>query len=150
VFRYLPWLAVLSLAWEAAQVPLYTLWCEAELAYIAFAVVHCTMGDTLIGGSAFLLALTVGRESALPHWRWRRIALLTALLGAGYTVFSEWMNVAFLRSWAYAPSMPTIDLAGFELGVSPLAQWLVVPPFALYLAAANHSPGRRDEAEPKG
>jgi hypothetical protein len=30
--------------------------------------------------------------------------------------------------------MPTLDVAGFRLGLSPLAQWLVVPPLALYLA----------------
>lgn len=134
VFRYLPWLAALSLAWELAQLPLYTLWREAEPAYIAFAVAHCTLGDVLIGASALLLALVLGREGALVHWRRGRIAFLTALLGAGYAVVSEWMNIAILGSWAYAESMPTIDLAGFQLGLSPLAQWLVVPPLALYLA----------------
>jgi hypothetical protein len=30
--------------------------------------------------------------------------------------------------------MPTIELGRFELGVTPLAQWLLVPPLALYLA----------------
>jgi hypothetical protein len=83
--RYLPWLAALSLAWEIAQLPLYTLWHEAEPAYIAFAVAHCTIGDVLIGGA--------------------------------------------------------IDVAGFKLGLSPLAQWLVVPPLALYLS--TRSAGRR-------
>src|SRR5438046_7946598 len=47
--RYLPWLAVLSLGWEIAQLPLYTLWNEAGPGYIAFAVAHCTIGDILIG-----------------------------------------------------------------------------------------------------
>lgn len=131
---YLPWLAGLNLAWEIAHSPLYTLWREAGPAYIAFAIAHCTLGDVLIGGAALLLAMILGRERALPYWRWGRIAVLTALLGAGYTVFSEWMNLTILRSWTYAESMPTLDLAGVEIGVSPLAQWLVVPPLALYLA----------------
>jgi hypothetical protein len=30
--------------------------------------------------------------------------------------------------------MPRVGLAGIEVGVTPLAQWLVVPPLALYLA----------------
>ena len=38
--RYLPWLALLSLAWEVVQLPLYTLWREATPGYVAFAVVH--------------------------------------------------------------------------------------------------------------
>ncbi len=133
-FRYLPWLAALSLAWEIAQLPLYTLWREGEPAYIAFSVVHCTAGDVLIGLAALLLALIVEREGNLSDWRRSRIALVAALLAMGYTVLSEWMNVGILGSWAYAAAMPTFELAGFELGLSPLAQWLVVPPLTLYLA----------------
>ena len=133
-FGYLPWLAGLNLAWEAAHVRLYTLWTEREAPYIAFAVLHCTLGDVLIGGAALLVALIAGREGAPARWRWRRIAGITALVGAGYTIFSEWMNITWLRSWTYAESMPKLALAGFELGLTPLAQWLVVPPVALYLA----------------
>lgn len=47
--RYLPVLAVLNLLWEIAQLPLYTLWTEAISIYIAYAVLHCTIGDVLIG-----------------------------------------------------------------------------------------------------
>lgn len=131
---YLPWFAVLNLAWEAAHVRLYTLWTEAEPAYIAFSVVHCTLGDVLIGGLALLLALIVGREGGLPEWRWLRIALLTLVCGVGYTIFSEWMNITILRSWVYGEAMPRLSLAGVEIGLTPLAQWLVLPPLALYLA----------------
>lgn len=134
VFGYLPWFAVLSLAWEAAHVPLYTLWTEAEPAYIAFSVVHCTLGDVLIGGAALLLALILGREGALARWHWIRVSAVAAALGTSYTVFSEWMNIMILRSWTYAESMPRVELWKFEVGVTPLAQWLVVPPLALYLA----------------
>jgi hypothetical protein len=134
VRAYLPWLAGLNLAWEVAHVRLYTIWTEASPAYIAFAVLHCTLGDVLIGGLALLVAFIVLREHALAQWRYVRIAALTALLGTAYTIFSEWMNLAILRSWTYAESMPRIHLAGLEIGVTPLAQWLIVPPLALYLA----------------
>ncbi|HUF81967.1 MAG TPA: hypothetical protein VMN03_12565 [Burkholderiales bacterium] len=134
VFGYLPWLAGLSLVWERLHVPLYTLWKEAEPAYIAFSVVHCTLGDVLIGAAALLLALILVREGALERWRWPWIAALTVLFGTVYTLFSEWMNITVLRSWTYAASMPTVELGRFEMGLSPLLQWLVVPPLALYLA----------------
>lgn len=134
VFGYLPWLAGLNLAWETAHAPLYTLWKEAEPAYIAFSIAHCTLGDVLIGGIALLLALILGRQRALAGWQWGRIAALAALIGATYTAFSEWMNVTILRNWAYAESMPTLELAGFEIGLTPLMQWLVLPPLALLLA----------------
>ena len=131
--RYLPWLALLNLAWEAVHVRLYTLWHEADAAYIAFSVVHCTLGDALIGGAALLLALILCRERALPQWRWHGVAVVTTLIGAAYTVFSEWMNITLLRSWTYSNAMPTLEVGTFEVGLTPLAQWLVLPPLALYL-----------------
>jgi hypothetical protein len=142
VRAYLPLLAGLNLVWETAQVPLYTLWDEAAPAYIAFAVLHCTLGDVLIGMAALLSALIAERERSLAQWRWRRIAVPTALVGATYTAFSEWMNVTRLGNWSYADSMPRIEVAGFELGLTPIAQWLIVPPLALYFARASGRPGR--------
>ena len=134
---YLPWLAGLNLAWETAHVSLYTLWREAEVSYIAFSVIHCTAGDVMIGAVALLLALILGREKSLAQWRWRRLAAITALAGTAYTIFSEWMNTTVLRSWTYAEAMPTFELASVEIGASPVAQWLVLPPLALYLARKN-------------
>jgi hypothetical protein len=141
--RYLPWMLALNLAWEAAHVRLYTLWQEADAAYIAFSIAHCTLGDVLIGAAALALALVLGRAGPLPQWRWSRIAALTAIVGAGYTLFSEWMNITLLRSWTYSKAMPTLDIAGFEIGLTPLAQWLVLPPLALYLGRAALSPSGR-------
>jgi hypothetical protein len=137
--RFLPWLAALSLAWEIGHAPLYTLWTEAAPGYIAIAVLHCTAGDVLIGTSALLLVLIVRREGPLARWSWTRIAALTAVFAAAYTVFSEWMNVEVLRSWTYADSMPRIFLGQFELGLTPLAQWLVLPPLALYFARKTYA-----------
>ena len=134
VRRYVPWFFALNLAWEAAHVPLYTLWTEETPGYIAFSVVHCTLGDALIGLSALLIALIVGRERGPAHWRPGRVAVLSVLFGAGYTVWSEWMNITLLRSWSYAESMPRLSLGDFELGLTPLMQWLVIPPLALYAA----------------
>jgi hypothetical protein len=136
---YLPWFALLNLAWEAAHVRLYTLWDEAQPAYIAFSVLHCTLGDVLIGSLALFLALILGRVGALPEWRWRRIAFFTVVLGVGYTMFSEWMNITIRRSWVYGDAMPRLHVGVFEIGLTPLAQWLLLPPLALYLARAYRS-----------
>lgn len=64
---YLPRLAVMSLGWEIAHSPLYTLWRDATAEYIAFAVAHCTLGDILIGAAALLLALVILRQRALAR-----------------------------------------------------------------------------------
>lgn len=132
VLRYLPWFFALNLAWEAAHVRLYTLWTEETPRYIAFSVVHCALGDLLIGLSGLLLALIAGRERGPAHWRPVRIAVLSTFFGTGYTIWSEWINITLLRSWTYAASMPRLSLGDFELGLTPLLQWLVIPPLAMY------------------
>lgn len=146
-FGYLPWLGGLNLVWESAQLPLYTLWSEASAGAMAFAVAHCTAGDMAIGTAALFLMLILGREGSVAQWRWRRIAVGAALAGAAYTVFSEWYNTAVLGSWAYSQLMPTLQLGEIVVGVSPLTQWLTVPPLALYLAGRsrrrNLMPGAR-------
>lgn len=131
--RYLPWLAVLNLLWEIAQLPLYTIWISGTRTEIAFAVFHCTLGDILIGMAAFALVLMITRASALVDWGWNRIVIQLVLLGTGYTVFGEWLNTTLFR-WTYSALMPTLKLGGIEIGMSPLAQWFVVPPLALYLS----------------
>lgn len=133
--RYLPWLAGLNLLWEIAQLPLYTIWSQAPPGEIAFAVVHCTLGDVLIGAAALLIALLAVRAPALERWNWTAIGVLAVLLGVGYTVLSEWMNTTIRPSWQYSSLMPLVDIGGVAIGLSPLAQWLVLPPLALYLAA---------------
>ncbi len=131
--RYLPWLAGLNLAWELAQLPLYTIWREANAGYIAFAVAHCTVGDILIGAAALALALIATRAGPLARWRWLQVALVATAAGAAYTLVSEWMNTSLRQGWQYSGLMPTLELGGFAVGVSPLAQWLVVPSLALFL-----------------
>lgn len=131
--RYLPLLAVLNLAWEAAQLPLYAIWREASAGYVLFAVVHCTVGDVLIGAAALALALTATRAGAAGPWRWRAIAAVSVLLGLAYTAASEWLNTA-RGAWQYSDLMPALRLGAGAIGASPLAQWLIVPLVALYLS----------------
>lgn len=132
--RYLPSLGALNLAWETAQLPLYTLWREEPPGYIAFAVAHCTAGDVMIGVATLGLALIATRAGPLSRWQWLRIAVIAALTGTAYTAFSEWMNTSLKSGWEYSELMPTLTFNGIALGISPLAQWLILPPLALRLA----------------
>jgi hypothetical protein len=142
--RFLPWFAGLSLAWEIAHTRFYTIWTEASPAYLAYSIAHCTLGDLLIGLASLALALTMAREGRLHAWRLAPVATLTTGFGTAYTIFSEWMNVRLLQSWTYADSMPTLPLGGFEMGLTPLLQWLLLPTLALVLslratAGASHA-----------
>lgn len=132
--RYLPWLAALNLVWEIAQLRLYTLWTDSPPRQIAYAIAHCTLGDIAIGGAALIMALIITRAGNIETWQWARIAAMTTLLGTSYTIFSEWMNVVALQSWSYSKLMPVIPLGGFEIGISPLLQWLLIPSLVLLFA----------------
>ena len=113
-----------NVAWETLHLPLYTLWDRNTATYLAFVVAHCTAGDLMIATGTLFVATTVaGRD--WPRRNYRRVALITILLGLAYTVFSEWLNVSFRGSWAYAPAMPVVPMLG--TGLSPILQWIVVP-----------------------
>jgi len=132
-FRYVPLLGAFSLLWEIAQLPLYTLWNEGPPSFIAYAVVHCTLGDVVIGTLALLVALIATQARAVETWRWRSVALFLVIPAVGYTALSEWINTTVRGSWAYSALMPVVNLGGFELGLAPLLQWLILPPAALWL-----------------
>jgi hypothetical protein len=134
VLGYLPFLAASNLVWETAQLPLYAIWSDAPIGEIAFAVAHCTAGDVVIGATALIAALIVTRSGPLEGWRWLRLGFIATTAGLAYTGFSEWANTAVKSSWQYSALMPTLDLGGIRLGLAPLAQWLLLPPLALYLA----------------
>jgi hypothetical protein len=96
---------------------------------LAFAVVHCTGGDLLIGLASLAGAWILAGTPRWPAERFRGVAVLTVLLGVGYTVYSEWFNVSVRGSWAYAPAMPKIPPLG--TGLTPALQWIAVPLAAL-------------------
>ena len=53
------------------------------------------------------------------------------LLGAAYTVFSEWLNVDIRRSWSYTAAMRVLPVLG--TGLTPLLQLVVVPGLAFVI-----------------
>ena len=129
---YLGTIALGDLAWEAAHLPLYTIWRTGTPGEKAFAVVHCTGGDLLIALACLALALVIVGEPAWPTLGHRRVAALTIGFGAAYTVFSEWLNVVVRQTWAYSDLMPIVPVIG--TGLSPLLQWVAVPLLALHFA----------------
>lgn len=130
--RYIVVSAVGHLAWEFLHMPLYTIWEEGTTGEIVFAAIHCTGGDILIALAVLTTGLVLAGDEGWPFVRHTRVALMTIVLGVGYTIFSEWLNVNVREAWAYAPAMPTIPYLG--TGLTPTAQWIVVPLVALCAA----------------
>ena len=64
------------------------------------------------------------------------MALTAIVLGAAYTIFSEWLNVQIRRSWSYTAAMPVVP--GLRTGLAPLLQWIVVPDLAFAITAHRY------------
>lgn len=133
IFQFLALTTALNLAWEILQLPLYTLWRESTLSDIAFAVVHCTVGDVLIAALSLTVALMVVGSRHWPQVGYLTVALVAGTLGIAYTVFSEWNNTVVTRAWSYSSLMPTV----WGIGLSPFAQWFIVPGFVFWCFKPN-------------
>ena len=138
---------VFNLAWEIAQVRLYTLWADADRLTVAWSLLHCSIGDVLIALALFALTGMALRHADWPTsypWRGGAIVVIGAM---SYTAWSEWYNVYRAGSWGYTAGMPLV----FGIGLSPLLQWLILPP-ALVLAYRTLVPAlscRRKVRSPK-
>lgn len=130
--RYFAFAIPAHLAWEVAQLPLYTIWSADPPGKIAFAVVHCTGGDALITTPSLLAALLLCGNQRWPDERYIAVAAPAVIAGVAYTIFSEWHNTEVRNSWAYSSLMPTLRAIG--TGLSPLLQWFVIPIAAFWWA----------------
>jgi hypothetical protein len=144
LLRYLLVLTAMSLVWEFAQMPLYTLWDTGTSGEIVYAALHCTAGDAMIGGFTLVVALLVFGAEGWPREGRTRVLAATAALGLGYTIFSEWLNVDLRGAWAYSELMPVVPLTG--TGLTPLLQWLTLPVAAYFLATREGARPRRQLA----
>jgi hypothetical protein len=121
----------LELLWEVAQFPLYTVWHEGDWSYILYGLVHCTLGDLLILLIAYWLVALLNRNR---YWYRSNILVngfLFTLLGLGYTIYSEIVNVSIKGNWDYTELMPIVPV--IEIGGMPFMQWVLVPPVLLWL-----------------
>ena len=139
---YIAGSALLHLTWEILQLPLYTIAKSGSWGEIAFAVVHCTAGDVMIAALTLLAGLIVIGGSAWPGSGRMPVAVAAMALGAGYTIYSEWLNVIVRGNWTYADLMPTLPVLG--TGLAPLFQWIIVPTLVLWLAIGRAPWADRD------
>lgn len=121
----------LEAVWETAQLPLYTLWYRNDWSYILYSLAHCTVGDLLILLVAYELVAALVRSR---HWfagPVRPAGALFTFIGAAYTVYSELINTVPGGAWEYTAQMPRVPV--FDIGVTPLLQWILIPPLVLWL-----------------
>jgi hypothetical protein len=115
---------LLNLAWEIAQVRLYTIWAAEDGMTVAWSLFHCSLGDALIAFVMFALAGIALRSADWPASRPWAGGVIVVIGAMTFTAWSEWYNVYRTGAWAYTADMPTI----YGVGLPPLMQWLTIPP----------------------
>ncbi len=126
--RLVVWGGFLNGLWELAQSPLYTDH-DRGWWYVTWTRFHCTLGDVMILLGAFWAVSLVFHSRSWAGAVRRTPQIVFVLAGLGYTVLSEWWNTTIRESWQYADAMPVC----LGIGLSPIAQWIVVPPLVLLL-----------------
>ena len=138
--RYIVFMAGANLVSEFAQLTLYTIWLTGKPEELAFAALHCTGGDILIALSTLMGALAIWAPADWPARGRIAVLMATVVLGLGYTIFSEWLNIEVRQAWAYRTWMPVIPI--INTGLSPVLQWLIIP-----IAASVWAWGRPADAQ---
>ena len=94
-------------------------------------------GDVFIVlGIAFVASVLVGAGQLDPLMQRGWIALL--LVGFGAAVLLEWGAQA-LHLWEYSNLMPMVEVLGYTVGLSPVAQIAVLPALSVHLAVRKGS-----------
>lgn len=117
-----------NLAWEFAELPLYTLWRTGSAREIAWAAVHCSVGDVAIAGTALAGSLMLLGSADWPRSHFWRVASATISVGLGATILIERLSTA-QGIWTYSEAMPVLPI--LAVGLAPVAQWVVIPLLAL-------------------
>ncbi|MEE3504245.1 hypothetical protein [Acidiphilium acidophilum] len=101
--RYLAIMAVGNLVWETAQLPLYTISRTGSVGYRVFAVLHCWIGDLVIGTITMLLGAGA-TGSSWPFVHVRRAIPVLPVIGTGLLPLLQWAVVpGFALLLAYRP-----------------------------------------------
>ena len=95
---------VFNLAWEIAQVRLYTIWAAADGMDLAWALLHCSLGDVVIALALFALAGVALRRADWPASSPLAGGAIVVIGALAFTAWSEWYNVYRIGSWGYAAS----------------------------------------------
>jgi hypothetical protein len=121
---------LLHLPWELAQVPLFAGMPTARHWAAILVCGRATLGDVAIALVAYwTVAVAVGgRGWVLAPTRGRVAGFVT--VGVVFTIVIERLATGPLDRWAYAERMPLVPL--LEVGLSPLLQWVVLPPLIVW------------------
>lgn len=133
-FNFFTFAALLNLPWEFMQVPLYAGMANAQHWDAILVCTRATLGDGLIMLAAYWAAAMAARDRYwFADWKWLELALFVASGVLITLVLEHFATRSTLPAWGwrYSEAMPVVP--GVGVGLAPLAQWVLLPPLALWL-----------------
>lgn len=137
---------LLHFVWEFLQVPTYAGMAEMEHWQGIKLCTSATIGDVGFAMIAFWIASLAMRTR---HWMESQASLpVVVFIGTGIalTVGFEFYYTQITQRWTYSDLMPLVP--PFGTGLSPLLQWLVLPPAVLWMSgrylAGNPARSKRE------
>ena len=124
---------LLNYPWEFLQVPLFEGMSHAPHWAAVKACTRAALGDAAIALFAYWAVALLYRSRAwMTRATWGSVLCFVAL-GATATVVIERLALTglWMDGWTYAALMPVVPVLG--VGLSPLLQWLVLPPLVVWL-----------------
>jgi hypothetical protein len=121
---------LLHFVWELLQMPLFA--GEADFLYYQV-VIHCTkatFGDVVISLVAFTGACLITRSRMWIISMNKSGVVAFLVIGLVITIVFELLATGPLNRWQYGELMPMIPVTG--VGVSPVAQWVILPLLQLW------------------
>jgi hypothetical protein len=130
---------LLNFPWEILQSPLFQGMAEASHWEATKSCAIAAIGDAAVLVTAYWAAALVA-SSRLWILRPAPLSVATYLVaGLGITLLMERLAIAQGR-WAYSNAMPVIPV--LNIGLALVAQWLLLPPTALWIASRQILGGR--------
>ena len=114
---------LLNYPWELAQSPLYS-----NAGRVGTVWWHCfvaSLGDGVLVAIVYFVGTAIFRQPTWFEHAGAKQYVAMLITGGLIGVVVEWVAVHVAHRWAYAAEMPL--LPGFDVGIVPVAQMLVLP-----------------------
>ncbi len=131
---------LLNFPWEFLQVPLFESMAEAPHWQAIKSCSRATLGDGAIMLVAFWAVAAVrGSRAWIARPDAAGVGLLVTI-GVLVTAVIERLAQAglWMNSWTYSAAMPVVP--GIGIGLSPLLQWIVLPPLVVWFVKRQVRP----------
>lgn len=122
---------ILNYPWERAQSALYRAEDGSVIPWwLCFLM---SLGDGLLILLIFWAGRVVFGNPTWFHHPGLRGYLLMAVTGLAMIILLEWVMISRMKWWSYTADMPLIP--GIAVGISPVAQMLLLPPLIFWVTA---------------